>query len=87
MRAGQSTELVAVYSSRNAEDKLAFELLQRTFPSCVSIPIDSERHKIFGYFHHVGLLPLFLACLLDYWDEADIRTDCSLDCNSPPAMS
>lgn len=69
------TELVFVYPRRHEVDKTAFELVQRTFPECIGVPIDIENHDILGYFSKAGQLPLFLACLLDYWDEADIRTD------------
>jgi hypothetical protein len=69
------TELVVVYAQRNEEDKSAFELLKRTFPECTPVPIDIEEHNIFHYFHNVRLLPLLLACLFDYWDEVEIRTD------------
>ena len=69
------TELVAVYAYRHDQDKSAFDLLLRTFPECSGVPIDTDRHNIAGYFYKARLLPLFLACLFDYWDEAEIRTD------------
>ena len=69
------TELVAVYSYRHEQDKSAFDLLKRTFPDCSAVPIDTDQHNIAGYFYKARLLPLFLACLFDYWDEVEIRTD------------
>ena len=70
-----TTELVGVYSYRHEQDKGAFDLLQETFPECSGVPIDTDQHNIAGYFYKAGLLPLFLACLFDYWDEVEIRTD------------
>ena len=69
------TELVVVYPSRHEVDKSAIDVLQRTFPECTAIPIDTDKHNVIGYFYKAHLLPLFLACLFDYWDEARIRAD------------
>ncbi len=69
------TELVAVYSYRHELDKSAFDLLKGTFPDCSAVPINIDQHNIAGYFYKARLLPLFLACLFDYWDEVEIRTD------------
>lgn len=69
------TELVAVYARGNEVDKSAFDLLKRTFPECTAVPIDIEEHGVFRHFYKARLLPLFVACLFDYWDEAEIRTD------------
>ena len=69
------TELVAVYPSRHEVDRSAFDILQKTFPDCTAVPIDTDQHNVIGYFHKAHLLPLFLACLFDYWDEVEIRTD------------
>ena len=70
-----STELVSVYARGNEIDTHANALLRRTFPECIEVPINIEDHKIPRYFYRARLLPLFLACLLDYWDEAEVRTD------------
>jgi len=70
-----STELVSVYARGNEIDTHANARLRRTFPECIEVPIDIENHNIAGYFYTARLLPLFLACLLDYWDEAEVRTD------------
>ena len=69
------TELVLVYSVGDEEDTLAFELVRKNFPECIGIPIDAEKHNLLGHFHKAHLLPLFLACLIDYWDAVDIRLD------------
>ena len=69
------TELVAVYARGNEIDTHANALLRKTFPECIEVPIDIEEHGILGYFYRARLLPLFVACLLDYWDEAEVRTD------------
>lgn len=69
------TQLVAVYARLNAEDKSAFELLRRTFPEGIGVPIDTAKHNLVGYFYKAQLLPVFLAGLLDYWDAGEIRTD------------
>ena len=69
------TELVVVYARGNEVDKKAFDLLKKAFPECTAVPIDIERHDVARYFYKARLLPLFLACLFEYWDEAEIRTD------------
>jgi hypothetical protein len=69
------TELVAVYARGNERDTHANALLRKILPECIEVPIDVEEHGIFGYFYRAHLLPLFMACLLDYWDEAEVRTD------------
>ena len=69
------TELVVVYARGNEVDKSAFDLLKRTIPECTAVPIDIEEHSIFRHFYNARLLPLFVACLFDYWDEAEIRAD------------
>ena len=69
------TALVIVYAQHNEVDKDAFQLVQRTFPRCVGAPIDTAKHNLVGYFYKAHLLPQFLACLFDYWDVAEIRTD------------
>jgi hypothetical protein len=69
------TELVVVYARGNEKDKSAFDLVKRTVPECTAVPIDTEEHGVLGYFWKARLLPLFLACLFDYWDEAEMRTD------------
>ena len=69
------TELVVVYSQRNEEDQSAFNLVRKTFPECIAAPVDTEKHNLMGYFYRANLLPLFLACLFDYWDAVEIRTD------------
>lgn len=69
------TELVVVYPQRNEEDQSAFNLVRRTFPECIGVPVDTEKHNLMGYFYKANLLPVFLACLFDYWDAVEIRTD------------
>ena len=69
------TELVVVYSQHNEEDRSAFNLVRKTFPECIGVPVDTEKHNLMGNFYKSNLLPLFLACLFDYWDAVEIRTD------------
>jgi hypothetical protein len=69
------TELVVVYARGNEVDRSAFELVKKTFPECTPVPIDIEKHGIFNHFHKARLLPLFVTCLLDYWDDAQMRSD------------
>jgi len=69
------TELVAVYARGNKIDAQANALLRKIVPECIEVPINIEQHGILGYFYKVRMLPLFVACLLDYWDEAEVRTD------------
>ena len=69
------TELVVVYSQRNEADRSAFNLVRKTFPECIGVPVDTEKHNLMGNFYKSNLLPLFLACLFDYWDAVEIRTD------------
>jgi hypothetical protein len=70
-----STELVAVYSRGNKIDAHATDILRETFPECVAVPIDIKEHSIIGHFYRAQLLPLFVACLVDYWDDAEMRAD------------
>jgi len=70
-----STELVAVYSRGNKIDAHATDILRKTFPECVAVPIDIEQHSIIGHFYKAQLLSLFVACLVDYWDDAEMRAD------------
>jgi len=69
------TQLVSVYARGNEIDANANARLKRTFPECEEIAIDIGEHGIIPYFYRARLLPLFLACLLDYWDEVGLRTD------------
>ena len=77
------TELVVVYSQRNEEDESAYNLVRRTFPECIAAPVDTEKHNLIGYFYKANLLPLFLACLFDYWDAVEIRTGLLKRLNQP----
>jgi hypothetical protein len=69
------TELIMVYARHDAVDKHAFELVQKTFPACISVPIDTAKHNLVGYLYKADLLPQFLACLFEHWDTVEIRTD------------
>jgi hypothetical protein len=69
------TELLLVYSQHNEEDRRAFNLVRKTFPECIAAPIDTEKHNLMGHFYKANLLPTFLACLFEYWDAVEIRTD------------
>ena len=69
------TELVVVCGRGNEADKGAFDLLQRTFPECTAVMVDIEHHNVFRHFYKARLLPLFVACLFDYWDHAEMRDD------------
>ncbi len=69
------TELVSVYARGNELDTHADAQLRKTFSKCTSVPINIKEHGVFGYFYRAHLLPPFLACLLDYWDEAQVRND------------
>jgi hypothetical protein len=44
-------------------------VVQRTFPECHAVMIDAVDHNLMQYFHSVGLLRLFCACLFEYWHE------------------
>ena len=56
-------------------DEHAFDLVQKTFPACIGVPIDTAKHNLVGYFYKADLLPQFLACLFEHWDTVEIRTD------------
>ena len=64
-----------VYAGHDAVDKQAFELVQKTFPACIGVPIDTAKHNLVGCFYKADLLPQFLACLFEHWDTVEIRTD------------
>jgi hypothetical protein len=70
-----TTELIMVYARHDAVDKQAFELVQKTFPACIGVPIDTAKHNLVGCFYKADLLPQFLACLFEHWDTVEIRTD------------
>ena len=52
-------------SRHDEEDKSAFDLVRKTFPECIGVPIDTAKHNLVGYLYKADLLPLFLACLFD----------------------
>ena len=45
------TELIMVYARHDAVDKHAFELVQKTFPACIGVPIDTAKHNLVGCFY------------------------------------
>jgi hypothetical protein len=69
------TQLIMVYARHDEVDEHAFDLVQKTFPACIGVPIDTAKHNLVGYFYKADLLPQFLACLFEHWDTVEIRTD------------
>jgi len=59
--------LVAVAASRNKKDFKNFEILQRNFPQCCAVLVDTHRHGVLSYFASVNLLQLFLSFLFENW--------------------
>jgi hypothetical protein len=49
-------------------------VVRQTFPKCHAVMIEAAEHNLMQYFHSVGLLRLFCACLFEYWHE-DVRPD------------
>jgi len=68
-----ATQLVLAYSAGVAADERSVETLRRTFPGCISIPIETDRHNLLGFFQRAQLLPAFLECLLA---DGDILERC-----------
>jgi hypothetical protein len=72
--ADSATQLVAIAGTRNEEDMKALEVLQQTLPACLGIKINTRRHSVAGFFLRAGLLPLFFACLFEYWHDVPVRS-------------
>ena len=70
----RSTELIAVASAGHPIDSDGLRVLQRTFPNCHALLIDTREHNVMLYFHQARLLRLFCACLFEFW-HTDIRSD------------
>jgi hypothetical protein len=70
-----TTELVLAYAGRVEEDKRSVETVRKTFPRCIAIPIDTDRHNLLGFFQRAQVLPAFLQCLLADGDIAALCRD------------
>lgn len=72
---GSATELVSIYGSGNEIDAQQNAQLKKTLPECLIVPIRTEKHMPLYHFYQAHLLPIFMACLFEYWDEVDLRND------------
>lgn len=70
-----TTELVLAYASGVERDKRSVETLRKTFPGCITIPIDTTRHNLLGFFQKAQVLPAFMECLLEDGDIVERSRD------------
>jgi hypothetical protein len=65
--------LVLAYAAGVADDERSVETLRSTFPGCIAIPIETDRHNLLGFFQRAQVLAAFLECLLA---DGDILERC-----------